>query len=58
MEVRGRETMVVAKQLHDRCSLDVIGNLYFREDILDRVRTVPTRRQARYRAYCDRLYVR
>lgn len=39
METKERETRVVAqyvKQLHDRCSFDVIGNLYFREDLLDR----------------------
>jgi len=46
MEVKERETRLVARyvqQLYDRCSFDVIGNLYFREDLLDgTVRTVPT----------------
>jgi len=45
MEAKERETRVVAqyvKQLHDKCSFDVIGNLYFCEDIPDKtVRTVP-----------------
>ena len=45
MEAKERVTRVVAqfaKQLHDRCSFDVIGNLYFREALLDRtVRTIP-----------------
>jgi aminoglycoside phosphotransferase len=45
METKERETRVIAryvKQLRDQCSFDVIGNLYFREDIPDKtVRTVP-----------------
>ena len=45
METKRRETAVVAryiKQLHDHCSFDAIGNLYFRKDLPDGVRTVPT----------------
>ena len=45
VETRERETLVVAryaKQLHDQRSFDVIGNLYFREDLSDRVRSVST----------------
>jgi aminoglycoside phosphotransferase (APT) family kinase protein len=46
METKERVTRVVAqfvKQFHDRCSFDVIGNLYFREALLDKtVRTIPT----------------
>ena len=46
METKGRETRVVAQyveQLRDQCSFGAIGNLYFREDLLDgAVRTVPT----------------
>ena len=37
------ETKVIAqyvKQLHDQCSFDTIGNLYFCEDLVDG--TVPT----------------
>lgn len=46
METKEREARVVAryvKQLHDQCSFDVIGNLYFREDLLDKsVHAAPT----------------
>ena len=46
MEEKDRTTRAVAryvKQLRDQCSFDVIGSLYFREDLLDRkVHTVPT----------------
>jgi hypothetical protein len=38
METKERETRVVAqhvRQLHDPCSFDVIGNLYFRKDLLN-----------------------
>ena len=46
METKERETRVIAqyvKQLHDQCSFDAIGNLYFREDLVDgTVRMVPT----------------
>ena len=46
LETKERETRAVAqyvKQLHDQCSFDAIGNLYFREDLSGRtMRTVPT----------------
>ena len=46
MKAKERLTRVVAqyvKQLQNRCSFDVVGNLYFREDLLDRkVCTLPT----------------
>ena len=46
MEIKERETRVVAqyvKQLQDQRSFDMIGNLYFHEDMLNgSVRTVPT----------------
>ena len=45
METKDRETRVVAryvKQLYDQCSFDVIGSLYFYEDLLDgKAHTVP-----------------
>jgi aminoglycoside phosphotransferase (APT) family kinase protein len=47
METKKRETRVVAqyvRQLRDQCSFDAIGNLYFREDLLDgTVHAEPTR---------------
>jgi len=39
MESKERETRMIAgyvKQLHEQCSFDMIGNLYFSEDLLDR----------------------
>ena len=35
MDMEARVVAQYVKQLHDRCSFDLIGNLYFRDDLLD-----------------------